>query len=272
MIVVFQFVRRFSLLLCAMGILGLQVSAEVDQPELESSLGLPIVLNDFYIAGSKAEPIPRIDSESSLVIRVLEVKPAADGFRYDLEIYGLDPGSYRLSDYFRYVGSNESLPQLSQQITIVTEHDLEGIPKPKELANVPPENVGGYRVLLTVCLVIWGVVFLLILFWRKKKVQSEEFLQPPPTLHEKLGNLVRAAAHGDLSDSDRSQLERLILGHWKQKLPEIENLPASEALVTLRSHPEASPLLLKLEYWLHAPNPSIDQQSINNLLDSFRDV
>jgi len=243
-----------------------------DVPQLSTSLGLPVELSDFYIPGGKAEPIPRMDRESSLVIRVLDIKPAADGFRYDLEIYGLDPGIYTLSDYFRYIGRNDSLPELSQEITITTAHELQGIPKPEELANKPPEKQGGYRLLLTVLVVIWAIVFLLILFWKKRKPQIAEESSPPPTLHEKLQVLVNSAARGELDDTDRSKLERLILGYWKQKLPEIENLSAAEALVALRKHTDASPLLLEIEQWLHAPNPSIDQQSVTTLLEPFRDA
>ena len=268
MISLFQLVRGFTLVLVTVAGLGLSAGAE----ELKASLGLPTVLNDFYIPGEKAEPIPRMDRESSLVIRVLAVKPAADGFRYDLEIYGLDPGTYTLSDYFRYVTSQDSFPELRQQITIVTEHDLEGIPEPEELAAAPPRNIGGYRLWLKIGLTIWGVIFLLILFWRKKKVDDEEVTEPLPTLHEKLSSLVCSAAHGDLNAADRSRLERLILGYWKRKLPEIENVSTSEALVALRKHPEASPLLLELENWLHAPNSSIDQESIRPLLEPFRDA
>ncbi|BDS05939.1 hypothetical protein NT6N_09790 [Oceaniferula spumae] len=265
-------VHRYAALLCSVMVMAVCVALEASVPTFTSSLGLPKTLNDFYIPGEKAEPIPRKDRESSLVIRVLEIKPAAEGFRYDLEIYGLDAGTYTLSDYFHYVGSHAPLPELDQQITITTTHDLQGIPKPEELDNTPPEKLGGYRLVLTLVGILWVIILLLILFWRKKKDAAVVELAPPPTLHEKLHALVSSAAQGELDDADRSQLERLILGHWKQRLPEIENLSASEALVALRRHPEASPLLLKLEHWLHAPNSSVDQKTITPLLEPFRDA
>ncbi|MFK7911350.1 MAG: hypothetical protein AB8F34_12225 [Akkermansiaceae bacterium] len=257
---------------CLISLLLLCAGLTAEEPELKSSLGLPVILNDFYIPGQKAEPIPRKDRESSLVIRILKIKPAADGFRYDLEIYGLDPGTYKLSDYFHYAGENAAVPDLATRINITTAHDPAVLPKPVELTNEPPEKLGGYRQFLTIIAVLWGIIFFIILFYRKKNNIFTEESKPPPTLHEKLQSLVHAAAQGELDDAERSQLERLIIGHWKRRLPELENCNATEALVQLRAHPEASPLLLKLEHWLHAPNPSVKQQDVRPLLEPFRDT
>ena len=238
---------------------------------LSSTLGLPRTVTDFYIPGGQAEPIPRKDRESSLVIRVLEIKPAAEGFRYDLEVYGLDPGRYRLSDYFWYT-DKAPLPKLDTELVIKTAHDLGRVPKPEKLENAPPKKLGGYRNVLTGVVVAWAIIFLGILFYRRKTPVEEEAAPPPPTLHEKLSALVLAAAQGELDDAERSKLERLLLGHWKQKLPAIAALPPAEALAQLRAHPDASPLLLELERWLHAPNATIDQQQIMPLIEPFRDV
>lgn len=234
------------------------------------SLGLPVTMTDIYIRGEQVEPIPRKDRSSSLVIRILKVKPADQGYRYDLEVYGLDPGTYSLADYLRYARDQSAISNLDTKIQITTAHDAEGVPKPEELAHTPPENLGGYRRLLIAVACIWLVVFLIILFYRKKKPVEEDDAVPVPTLHEKLQVLVASAARGDLSDGDRSQLERLVLGHWKQHLPEIEALPPAQALSALREDPAASPLLLKLEDWLHAPNPSVSQKDITHLLEPFK--
>ena len=65
--------------------------------QTSSPLGLPATITDLYIPGSLVEVIPRKDNESSLVIRIIETKPAAEGHRYDLEVYGLDPGPHQLT-------------------------------------------------------------------------------------------------------------------------------------------------------------------------------
>ena len=52
-------------------------------------------------------------------------------------------------------------------------------------------------------------------------------------------------------------------------MPEIESLSPARALVQLRSHPEASPLILKLEEWLHAPNKKLSREEFLTLLTPY---
>lgn len=238
------------------------------QQETESPLGFPTTITDLYIPGSKVEPIPRKDSEASLVIRILEVKPASDGFRYDLEVYGLDPGTHRISDYLQRIDATPLEP-VEHSLQITTTHPLDSLPEPESLKLVDPEKLGGYRLLSIVLGVLWLGVFLFILFYKKRGPKEAEPPPAPLTLHEKLQGLVTKASDGNLSEDQKAQLERLIVGHWKQKVPELQELPTSQALRKLRSHPEASPLLLKLEEWLHAPKGTASQTDINTLLEPF---
>ena len=234
-----------------------------------SPLGLPTEVTDLYIPGSKIEVIPRKNSDSSLVIRILEIKSAADGFRYDLDIYGLDPGTHKLSDFLRYADSKSPVSNLPITFTVTTQHPLDTLPKPSDPEAVPPEKLGGYKTLIIVLGILWLTILLLIIFYRKKQIADFTAESPPPTLHERLQVLVTNASRGNLTDHERASLERLVLGHWKEKLPGLENHPAARALVQLRSHPEASPLILKLEEWLHAPAPSISHEEILPLLQPF---
>ena len=66
-----------------------------------SRVGQPLEIGEVFIPGEQIEPAPRRDRSPSLVVRVLEVKPAEGGFRYDFEVQGLDPGTYDLSDFLR---------------------------------------------------------------------------------------------------------------------------------------------------------------------------
>tara|TARA_B110000914_G_scaffold133045_1_gene116347 strand:+ start:201 stop:983 length:783 start_codon:yes stop_codon:yes gene_type:complete len=238
--------------------------------ERSSPLGLPTTITDYYIPGSKVEVIPRKNSDSSLVIRILQTKPAADGFRYDLEVYGLDPGTHKLSDFLRYVDTKSLISHLPATFQITTQHPLETLPKPSELETVPPEKLGGYKKLVIALGILWLVILLLIIFYRKKQIADFTAVAPPPTLHEKLHVLVTNASRGNLTDHERANLERLVLGHWKEKIPALEKLPPARALVQLRAHPEASPLILKLEEWLHAPKTTLSQNDISTLLIPFR--
>lgn len=236
-----------------------------------SPLGLPATITDLYITGSKIEVIPRQNSDSSLVIRILQTKPAADGFRYDLEVYGLDPGTHQLTDFLRHADTKSPIQNLPATFQVTTQHPLDTLPKPSDPQPVSPKKLGGYQTLIIVLGILWVLILLAIIFYRKKQVADFTAENPPPTLHQKLQVLVTAASTGDLTDYESANLERLILGHWKQRLPELEKLPPAKALVQLRTHPQASPLVLKLEEWLHSPNPDISQQDISPLLDPYRE-
>ena len=237
---------------------------------LEAPLGLPTALEDLYIPGSKVEVIPRTNNESSLVIRILNVKPAADGFRYDLEIYALDPGTHRIADFLRYADDRTPIKNVDATFEVTTIHSLDSLPMPSSPEPVAPKKLGGYKTLIIVLGILWAIILLVIIFYRKK--QTADFIaeNPPPTLHEKLQVLVAHASQGDLTDYEQANLERLIIGHWKEKLPEIGSLPPARALVELRNHPDASPLVLKLEEWLHAPNPNLSLEEILPLLAPYQ--
>lgn len=237
--------------------------------DLQSPLGFPATVTDLYIPGPPVEVVPRRDNESSLVIRILESKPAADGFRYDLEIYALDPGTHRIADFLRRTNTQAPVEDLNATFTGTTTHPLNQLPQPAAPDPVLPEKLGGYRTLLISLGILWCLILLVILFYRKKLPKDTEAAGPPPTLQEKLQALVTRAATGELPDADRARLERLILGHWKQKLPHLADLPPSRALVELRHHPEAAPLVLKLEEWLHAPNQQVSPDDLTALLSPY---
>ena len=236
----------------------------------KAPLGFPEKIEDLYIPGSKVEVIPRTNNESSLVIRLLKVKPAADGFRYDLEIYALDPGTHRIADFLRYADTRASVENLEATFEVTTIHPLDTLPKPSDPEPVEPGKLGGYKTLIIVLGILWVLIFLVILFYRKKQVADFVAENPPPTLHEKLQVLVSSASQGELTDHEQANLERLILGHWKKKIPEIGSLTPARALVELRKHPEASPLILKLEEWLHSPNQDLSRNEILPLLKPYQ--
>ena len=227
----------------------LTFKAHCSDPTVQSSspLGLPTTITDLYIPGAKVEPIPQKNRE----------------------VYGLDPGTHQLSAYLHYT-NGDALSAFDSQIEITTRHPLDSLPPPEALKPNDPDRLGGYRLLILILSILWLLGFLIILLYRKKLPPPPAPPTPEPTLHEKLNRLVSSASKGDLPDNDRAQLERLIIGHWKQKLPNLQNLSPAKALIQLRTHPDASPLILKLEQWLHAPNPELTHKDILPLLDPYR--
>ncbi len=218
----------------------------------EARVGQPLRIEEIHIPGSQLQPIPRRDRTPPLVIRILDVRPAKDGFRYDFEVQGLDPGVHDLRQYLETIDSTTSPNQAPLQVRITTALP-EGPPRPHDLAPTEIPKLGGYRTTLLVLGSIWLTGLISILLWRKKKPSAATSEGPPPTLAERLTPLVAAASAGTLSSEDRASLDRLLLAHWRRHLPEISDLPPAEALATLRRHPDSAPLLLALEKWIHSP-------------------
>ncbi|PQJ28237.1 hypothetical protein [Rubritalea profundi] len=237
----------------------------------QAPMGLPTRFTDIYIAGEKVEPIPRTDSSSSLVIRVLEIKPASEGYRYDMEVYGLDAGVHSLARFLRFTESQLPVTELETTLEITTQHPIDTLPKPQSLEYSTPGNLSNYRSTIWVAALLWVIVLVCIIVYRKPKPKNLGEEVRVETTHEKLQKLVLATAHGELDLTQKSTLERLIIGHWKKQVPGLDVLPTAEAISQLRTHPEASPLVLKIEHWLHAPSQSITQKEIEPLLTAFKE-
>ena len=241
-----------------------------DPPQVPTQrVGLPLTLTEIYIPGGEVKAKPRRDREPPLVVRILEVKPAKDGSRYDFEIQGHEAGRHNLSDYLEPADGSQGtkLAEIPLEITSALPAGLT-YPNKVERASLP--KLGGYRTTMTVLGGAWLAGLGAILLWKRKKPADHGASDAPaPSLAERLRPLVGEASKGDLSPDDRAKLERLVIGHWRERLPEVAALTPAEAMVKLRTDPEASPLILALERWLHAPSSATSQAEIEQLLAPY---
>ncbi len=226
-------------------------------------VGQPLVITEIYLPGEEVKPKPRRDREPPLVVRVLDARPAKDGGRYDFEVHGLEPGTFNLADFLEGEGE---LPEILLEITSPLEPGVLH-PHPLERGTLP--SLGGYRTTMTFVGAAWLAGLIGIIAWRKKKPVAENTDLRGPTLAERLRPLVSGASQAALSTADRAVLERMIIGHWREALPEISSKPPDEAMSLLRRHPQASPLILALERWLHAPAADISPAEIESLLAPY---
>jgi len=249
-------------------LLGMMVSAFAEIPE--ARVGQPLTLTNIYIPGGAVEPKPRRDRTPPLVVRLLETKPAKDGHRYDFEITGLDPGTHDLADFLTAVNPAE-VPDMPGLLLEITSGLPEGIVLPAELPPAEMPALGGYKNKMIAAAVVWVAGFIALVVWiRRKKTEAVISSEHMPTLAERLQPLLERAASGNLDDTGRASLERLVIGRWREKLPEISALPPAEAMVKLRAHPEASPLILQLERWLHAREGNVSTADLEALLAPYR--
>ena len=249
-------------------LLGTLATAFAEVPE--ARVGQPLTLTDIYIPGGAVEPTPRRDRTPPLVVRLLETKSAKDGHRYDFEITGLDPGKYDLADYLTAVNpvNTPAIPEILLEITSVLPA---GVVLPSELPPVKIPALGGYKNKMIAATALWCAGFIAMVVWiRRKKTGATVSSEYLATLAERLQPLLERAASGNLDDAGRASLERLVIGRWRERLPEISSLPPAEAMVKLRAHPEASPLILQLERWLHAREGNVSPSDLKALLAPYR--
>ena len=241
-------------------------SALAEPPE--SPIGLRSQINDLILPGSELEAKP-LEPGAPVVVRVLATRIHGDAFRYDLEYYGLEPGTFDLVDFLqpKAGAARDETATVPVKFTAVLPADRL-TPNEPEPGEVP--KVGGYKTLLVLAGIIWVAVLLLLIFYRRKStVATEEAAAPPPTFADRLRPLVESARDGKLDEAGQAELERTLLGFWREELDLSGESPAT-ALAKLRQHEGAAPLLQQLEQWLHSPD-SKSAPDIDGLLKPYAD-
>jgi uncharacterized membrane protein len=222
------------------------------------------------LPGTRLEAKPVVE-KSPLVLRIASAKVGKESGFYDLRYIGLVPGQHDLKQYLVRVdgSSTDDLPAIPVRVSgLLPEHDT-GQLTPAAIAPWP--FLGGYKVTMIIAAVLWLLLLIpLILMGRKHRVQQiAAATQRPLTLADRLRPLLERAAKGGLSADEKATIERLLLRHWQRKLS-LSDTDPSDAIVTLRKHPEAGQLLRCLEDWLHRrPESSNSSVNITALLQPY---
>jgi hypothetical protein len=219
------------------------------------------------LPGSELEAKPVTDRKTPVVLRIVRVWPHGTAHRYDLEYVGLEPGKFDLRDYLvRKDGSSTAdLPAIPVTISSVLSP---GQVLPNDLTLQGTPRPGGYQLALIVGGVLWliGLVLILVLFRRRRPRESVR--DRPLTIADRLRPLIDDALAGRVDPVILAALERTLIAFWVRKL-KLQHLEPAEALVELRQHPDAGPLLLQLETWLHKPGSSV-RVAPAGLLEPYR--
>lgn len=244
---------------------GLLTAAEFGAP-----IGMNATIEEIILPGSELQVKP-IQDDQPIVLRITKAFRHGSSFRYHLVYYGLEPGSYDLSEYLQRKDGSAvgELPAIDVKIHGVLPP---GQVKPNALSASKSPMIGGYRLLLGLGAVVWLIGLFLLLRANAKPASDRQgrFDQQPATLADRLRPLVESAANGSLDDTQRADLERLLFVYWRKKLG-VQDLPPAAAMAALKADPEAGKLMRQLEIWLHhpAPDPSIDLAA---LLEPYRSI
>lgn len=241
-----------------------------DPPKLKAStVGLPVVVEQLVLPGTELEPTPW-DDKSPVAVRIIEVFPHGDAFRYNLSYQGLEPGDYDLAKFLRRKdgSSTENLPALAFHIDTL-------LPPGQVQPNNPGFQslrwLGGYRMLAIAAVIAWIAGLIWIVYPRRaNKPDDTVGAAPQLSLADRLRPLVVKATAGELSPAQLSELERALTSYWRHRL-DLDDLPPAEALVKLKSHAEAGPLIRQVELWLHS-QAGASNVDVGALLAPYRNL
>lgn len=241
----------------------------------------------YVLPGPNYQTKP-LDDRTELILRIEKIEPvdaanAAGSNRYYFHFIGLEPGSYLLANFL--VRPDGSRPdeigdtRLDVRAMLPEEHNGQlNIYVPRRFP-----FIGGYRVLLGALAFLWiGGLVAFAVAGRKRKGPVEAVVAvPEPTLAERLQPLIEAAARGPLTIEQQANLERLLMGYWREKLS-LPDMRMAEALGKLKAHTEAGAILRAIERWLHRPveqsapgagsNAGVSASEIAALLKPYRIV
>ena len=234
----------------------------------QPTVGAPGRIEQLFLPGSELVPQP-IDDKSPIVLRVLQKFRHGDGFRYDFQFVGLEPGDYDLSQWLVRADDSptDDLPAIPVTIrSLLPPGQVE--PNRLETGWIP--RMGGYRRVMMAVALLWLLVLAGLIFAGRKRVDQGPPPEPELTLADLLTARLADAMENRMPREQYAELERMLVAFWRKRL-DLDSLPTSQAIQQIRQHPQAGPLLRQLEEWLHSPTPPPDLD-LPRLLESCRRI
>ncbi|MDP1563932.1 MAG: hypothetical protein Q8M16_21330 [Pirellulaceae bacterium] len=222
----------------------------VSEPRKQSTVGSVGRLNEVLLPGSLLRVKPLENRDAPIIVRIVDSFPHGDSFRYNFTYMALEPGRYDLRDSLERVDGTllGDVPEIAVDIVSVLEA---GHIPPHDLALSWPK-LGSYRFWVILGAVFWVLVLLAMIFWPKRRDAMAAAQAKVFTLAGLLQPRLQAAASGQLDSRQLAELERWLVEFWRRRLG-LHELQPRQALIELRQHELAGPVLQQLERWLHSP-------------------
>ncbi len=239
------------------------------------AVGMVGRISQIVIPGGEIEAVPTTDSMARIVVRIAETYRHGNGFRYDLEFTGFEPGLYDLAKSLRRKNPEEKSAGILPIEVEVTSSLEPGRMEPSRPDRPEIPAWMTYFTKLNIFIGVW-IAGLALLWGRSasEAVSKAKAEAPPLTLAERLRPLVQAACRGTIEPHRRAEMESLLIGYWSERLELSENMAPGQILSTLKQHAEAGPLVIRLEEWLHMPpeNRQVSETDIFKLLQPYEKV
>lgn len=236
---------------------------------LAAKVGYPGFIEGIVIGGPELSAKPIENREQPIILRIVDMYSHGDGYRYDLEYIGLEPGTFDLADYLQRPGGKpvQDLPEI--KVTIETLLPA-GQVEPNQIASGPTRFNSYYLALLLIGGVIWLLGLFAIFFVGRYRTGRPSAEVKAVTVADRLKPLVEQAVSGKMSVGQQAELERVLVAFWRKKL-RLGHLPADRLRVELRQHPQAGELLSQIDNWLHRPDPDRNV-SVAELLTPYQSL
>jgi hypothetical protein len=245
------------------------VTAIVAEENRSPTVGTSGRIEQIILPGTELLARPLDNDRLPIVVRIVNVFPHGNSFRYDISFYGLEPGKYDLAKYLvRKDGSSTAdLPEIPVEvISLLPPGQIE----PNDLPNSMISRLGGYTIVLIIATTFWFVMLAgLILLGHKKKKQAA-IRERPLTLADLLKPRIQQAINNELDPKQYAELERMLFAFWRKRL-NLENMSSAEAIQLIRSDEKAGPLMNQIEQWLHNPDRE-EQLELASLLEPFQEM
>ncbi len=226
------------------------IAADESGERREPTVGAEGRIEQIVLPGSELTGKDLVEG-APLVVRVSNVFPHGDSYRYDLQFFGFEPGNYDLSKYLeRKDGSStDGLPVIDVRIrSLLPPGQIE--PNPLEKGWLP--RLGGYKVVASLMAALWFGVLLYLIFGGRKSTSAEDSADVQLTLADLLMPRLTEALDNKMEPSQYAELERMLFAYWRKRL-QLESDSAEQALTKIHANPESGPLMRQLEQWMHNP-------------------
>lgn len=232
------------------------------------TVGAPGRIEDLILPGSELAGRP-IEEKAEMIVRVVKSIPHGDGYRYQIQFFGLEAGKYDLAKWLvrKDGSSSDDLPEINVEIQSLLPPG-QVTPNELEMGWIP--QLGGYKVLASIVAILWLLGLLGLILLKRKRPEAVIVEEKKESLADLLIQRLIAIQEDRMQPNQYAELERMLFGLWRRKL-ELENIPTDQAMARVRQDEEAGPLMRQIEEWMHSPNPNQDVD-LGALVKPYRDM
>lgn len=202
------------------------------------------------IPGDRLQALPA-DERSPAVLRVEPVGETAEGYVYEIDFVGLEPGEYDVTQYLRTITGS---PPAAEPVRVAVERKLPADFRGEILTQTrrvgfPP---AWYTPTAVVVCIVWVACLpLMLLVGRKDNAVSCEAVPVVPSIRERLSSLLDEI--GDDEGKEAWQQLEATLIHYLADARHVSAAKAFDRLLALKKDEVAGPAIREFELCLHAP-------------------